>query len=102
MMEKMIRGQRFGNMTLRNYTEESGDGYQLAAVTFGLDDGTEYVAFRGTDGTVAGWKEDFNFSFMDETEGQRLAVQYLSGITAGGTGENLRVGGHSKGGNLAI
>ena len=102
MMEKMIRGQRFGNMTLRNYTEESGDGYQLAAVTFGLEDGTEYVAFRGTDGTVAGWKEDFNFSFMDETEGQRLAVQYLSGITVGGTGENLRVGGHSKGGNLAI
>lgn len=102
MMEKMIRGQRFGNMTLRNYVEESGDGYQLSAVTFGLDDGTEYVAFRGTDGTVAGWKEDFNFSFMDETEGQRLAVQYLNGIGAGGTGENLRVGGHSKGGNLAI
>ena len=102
MMEKMIRGQRFGNMTLRNYVEESGDGYQLSAVTFGLDDGTEYVAFRGTDGTVAGWKEDFNFSFMDETEGQRLAVQYLNGIGTGGTGENLRVGGHSKGGNLAI
>ena len=102
LMERMINGQRFGNMTLRKYIEESGEGHQLSAVTFGLADGSEYVAFRGTDGTVAGWKEDFNFSFMDETEGQRLAVQYLNGIGAGGTGENLRVGGHSKGGNLAI
>ena len=96
LMEKMTEGQRFGNMTLRNYVEESGDGFQFSAVTFGLSDRTEYVAFRGTDGTVAGWKEDFNFSFMDETEGQRLAVRYLNGIKG-----KLRVGGHSKGGNLA-
>ena len=97
LMERMINGQRFGSMTLRKYIEESGDGHQLSAVTFGLDDGTEYVAFRGTDGTVAGWKEDFNFTFMNETEGQRLAVQYLNGIRG-----KLRVGGHSKGGNLAV
>ena len=97
LMEKMTEGQRFGSMTLRNYIDESGDGFQLSAVTFGLPDGTEYVAFRGTDGTVAGWKEDLYFSFMHETEGQRLAVQYLNGI--GGT---LRVGGHSKGGHFAV
>jgi len=102
LMAGMIKGRRFGSMTLRNYIEESGDGYQLSAITFGLEDGTEYVAFRGTDGTVAGWKEDFNFSFMDETEGQRLAVQYLSRIGSGGSGKDLRVGGHSKGGNLAV
>ena len=96
LMEKMTEGLRFGSMTLRNYVEESGDGFQFSAVTFGLADRTEYVAFRGTDGTVAGWKEDFNFSFMDETEGQRLAVQYLNGIKG-----KVRVGGHSKGGNLA-
>ena len=97
LMEEMIKGQRFGEMMLRNYIDESGDGYQLSAVTFDLDDGTEYVAFRGTDGTVAGWKEDLYFSFMNETEGQRLAVQYLNGI-----GGKLRVGGHSKGGHLAV
>ena len=97
LMEGMMNGKRFGNMVLKNYIDRSGDGFQLSAVTFGLDDGTEYVAFRGTDGTVAGWKEDFNFSFMDETEGQRLAVQYLNGIRG-----RLRVGGHSKGGNLAV
>ena len=102
LMEEMTGGKRFGKMTLRNYIAESGDGYQLSAVTFGLDDGTEYAAFRGTDGTVAGWKEDFNFSFMDETEGQRLAVQYLNRIGKGRGGETLRAGGHSKGGNLAV
>lgn len=97
LMEKMITGQRFGTMTLRQFAEQSGDGFQFSAVTFGLSDGTDYVAFRGTDGTVAGWKEDFNFTFMDETGGQRLSVQYLNGVSG-----RLRVGGHSKGGNLAI
>ena len=97
LMEKMTEGQRFGSMTLRYYVEKSGDGFQFSAVTFDLADRTEYVAFRGTDGTVAGWKEDFNFTFMDETEGQRLAVQYLNRIKG-----KVRVGGHSKGGNFAM
>ena len=99
LMDEMVKGRRYESMILRNYTDRSGDGYQFSAVTFRLGDGTEYAAFRGTDGTVAGWKEDFNFSFMNETEGQRLAVQYLNGI--GGSGA-LRAGGHSKGGNLAV
>ena len=97
LMDEMVKGRRFGNMTLRNYIDVSGENLQLSAVTFGLDDRTDYAAFRGTDGTVAGWKEDFNFSFMNETEGQKLAVQYLNG-----TRGMLRVGGHSKGGNLAV
>ena len=97
LMEEMVEGRRFGSMALRCYLDESDDTHQVAAVTFRLEDNTDYVSFRGTDGTVAGWKEDFNFSFMNETEGQRLAVQYLNGING-----NLRVGGHSKGGNLAV
>jgi len=97
LMDNIITGCRFGNMTLSNYLDEIAEDYQLSAVVFNLDDGTRYVAFRGTDGTVAGWKEDFNFSFMNATKGQQLAVQYLNNMNG-----QLRVGGHSKGGNLAV
>ena len=73
----------------------------MSAVQFELEDGTTYVAFRGTDETLVGWKEDFNLSFMPQTEGQRLAVEYMK-IHFRDTNLRLRVGGHSKGGNFAI
>ncbi|MBQ8092229.1 MAG: DUF2974 domain-containing protein, partial [Clostridia bacterium] len=103
LMDDLITGQRFGNMMLSNYIDEvdNEQGIQLSAVVFDLDDETRYVAFRGTDGTLVGWKEDFNFSYLPETEGQNRAVKYLNLVGA----ENrhpLRVGGHSKGGNLAV
>ncbi|MEJ5187630.1 DUF2974 domain-containing protein [Treponema sp. J25] len=74
---------------------------QFAAVTFSLPDGSHYVAFRGTDATVVGWKEDFNMSFMTPVPAQHLAVAYLEHIARRLHGK-LRIGGHSKGGNLAV
>jgi hypothetical protein len=70
-------------------------------VTFLLSDGSAYVAFRGTDTTVAGWKEDFNMSYLPDTEGQLSAVRYLNEVGKEIKGP-IRVGGHSKGGNFAV
>ena len=102
LMDGMCDGARFSNTKIYNYESEIDreKDAQFSATTFLLDDGTAFVAFRGTDGTVVGWKEDFNLSYLPETEGQRLAVAYLNKI-----GSELdcpiRVGGHSKGGNFA-
>ncbi|WP_350454252.1 Mbeg1-like protein [Slackia heliotrinireducens] len=74
---------------------------QYGAVTFFLPDGTVYVAFRGTDSTIVGWREDFNLWYSDSTPGQDHALAYLDAV-AGKTQGDLTVGGHSKGGNLAI
>ena len=62
--------------------------------------GSAYVAFRGTDNTVVGWKEDFNMSFETEVPAQRDAVAYAQHV-AKAIDLPLIVGGHSKGGNLA-
>jgi hypothetical protein len=103
LMEKMLEGARFRDAQLCLYIDETDTAQevQLAAVTILLPGEGAYIAFRGTDGTLVGWKEDFNFSFLSETEGQRRAVQYLNRA-----GQNcsapLRIGGHSKGGNLAV
>ena len=74
---------------------------QFAGMTFFLNDGSAYVAFRGTDYTLVGWKEDFNMSFLDHIPAQRLAAEYLREYASLCSGP-IHVGGHSKGGNLAI
>ena len=73
---------------------------QFAALTVLLGDGSAYLAFRGTDGTLVGWKEDFNLSFMDVVPAQLEAAGYIQDFAASFPGQ-LRLGGHSKGGNLA-
>ena len=94
---------RLGGARLRDYVDVR-DGervMQFAAVTVLLDSGETYVAFRGTDDTLVGWREDFILSF-DVTEAQRAAAAYLErALEAAGEGGRVRVGGHSKGGNLA-
>ena len=103
LMEPMCSGARFGDMKLTAYRDERNTqaDLQFSAVTFLLSDGSAYAAFRGTDGTLVGWKEDFLFSYLSGTEGQQRAAEYLR-RDAGEIGRPLRAGGHSKGGNLAV
>lgn len=94
---------RFGNALLLQYRsillpeEET----QFAAVTFLLDDNSGFIAFRGTDYSLVGWKEDFNMTFQETIPAQRLALEYTTEIAAK-YNMPLRLGGHSKGGNLAV
>ena len=103
LMDGMLTGDRFGNMFLSHCLNEFDPEkeLQLAAVTFHLNDRTTYVAFRGTDGTLVGWKDNFNMSVVNGTGGQLMAVDYLEWV-ARDTAGPLIVGGHSKGGNLAV
>ncbi len=91
------RMQLFAYRNRRNLKEEK----QFAALTVDTGDGALYLAFRGTDDTLVGWKEDFNMSYLETVPAQREAVAYLMEI-AGKSGKPLRLGGHSKGGNLAV
>lgn len=103
LMDGMLSGIRFDSVKLTRYVNivNADKAMQISALTLLLPDGSAYVAFRGTDSTVVGWKEDFNMSYLSETEGQRSAVRYLNEIGAR-TDRPLRVGGHSKGGNFAV
>lgn len=84
----------------RSETDENAVS-QFAAVTFVLPDNSIFVAFRGTDDTLIGWREDFNLSFIHPVVAQTKAVEYLTEVAAVHRG-SIRVGGHSKGGNLAV
>lgn len=74
---------------------------QFAAMTFLLDDGSMFLAYRGTDNSLVGWKEDFNMTFQQTIPAQRLAQEYIREAALAHTAP-MRVVGHSKGGNLAV
>ena len=95
--------KRFGNTLLLQYRDIliPEEDTQFAAITFLLDNNSAFLAFRGTDSTLVGWKEDFNMTFRETVPAQRLAAQYTREISERYP-MPLYLGGHSKGGNLAV
>ncbi|MBQ8004051.1 MAG: DUF2974 domain-containing protein [Oscillospiraceae bacterium] len=103
LLELLSESERFRHLVLFEYVnrvdEESET--QFAAVTVQLTRGRFYVAFRGTDDNLVGWKEDFNMSFTTPVPAQKMAVEYFERIAWRVRGRFI-LGGHSKGGNLAV
>lgn len=95
----MSEADRFKDARLSHFNTVLTDQCQFSALKIVLEDGTHYVAFRGTDDTLVGWREDFEISFK-ETKAQILGARYLKDLLAGDSADYI-LGGHSKGGNLA-
>ena len=101
--ESMADSARFGESRLHHFiamTDES-TSMQFSAMCVDLPDGTMAVAFRGTDNTLVGWREDFDMAYRTWVPGQEAAGYYLA-QAARCTDRPLRLVGHSKGGNLAV
>ncbi|MBO5207707.1 MAG: DUF2974 domain-containing protein [Lachnospiraceae bacterium] len=99
----MVNSRRFGTLKMNNYVNyiDIEEETQFSAITLQMEDGTFYVVYRGTDETIIGWKEDLNLAFSEPVPAQVMSVEYLN-CTAKQIREPFYVGGHSKGGNLAI
>ena len=76
----LAASQRFCEMRIMDYVNQIDleTQTQFAAITVALGDGRHFVAFRGTDGTLVGWKEDFNMAFTCPVPAQRLAARYAA------------------------
>lgn len=103
LLDAASKSRRFGNTLLLQYQDVliPEEDTQFAAIAFLLDSNSAFLAFRGTDYSLAGWKEDFNMSFQESVPAQRLAAEYVRQI-AERYPMPLYLGGHSKGGNLAV
>ena len=103
LLEAVARSARFDNIRLSFYRSIliPEEDTQFAAVTIFLEDGSAYIAFRGTDNTLTGWKEDFNMTFQPDIPAQRLALEYVQEFTAAHP-IPIWMGGQSKGGNLSV
>ena len=103
MLKKLANCKRFSNLKLYGYIQEidKKETKQFSSLAIEIKKDLYYITFSGTDDTITGWKEDFNMQFMSFVPAQRAAIKYLNkymNILKG----NFILGGHSKGGNLAI
>ena len=95
--------KRFSGVKVSDYEAYTSieDMCQFAAATFHLPNGESVVAFRGTDDTLVGWREDCALSYLDEIPSQKMALSYLERTVQRYPDRKFYVVGHSKGGNLA-
>ncbi len=104
LLELLAESRRFGNLIISDYIDVVNEDAeeQFSAVTIRVDDNNIYISFRGTDDTLVGWKEDLNMSFAGVVPCQKDALQYLINIADKYPEDKIRIGGHSKGGNMAV
>ena len=104
---KTAFSRRYRNTKL-NYLVEEIDRekeLQFCAVTFLLGNGDVFLSFRGTDDALIGWREDFNMAYRTPVEAQLRSTKYINQVAellARKRNLRLYLGGHSKGGNLAV
>lgn len=103
LLQYAAASPRFSAIRLSHYRSllDVKQAEQFAAVCLEIQDGSHFLTFRGTDNTLAGWKEDFNMSFLSPVPGQLDALGYLTELAETAPGP-ISLGGHSKGGNLAV
>ena len=96
--------KRFGELLATKYINkiDPEQEKQFAAITVLMPDDTMFVSYRGTDNTIVGWKEDLNMSFKSHIASQISAKKYLKIIAQEYPDKKIRIGGHSKGGNVAV
>ncbi|SEV84213.1 DUF2974 domain-containing protein [[Clostridium] fimetarium] len=102
LFQAMLQSKRFGSIQLNYYVNEHDEKEekQFSAITVFFED-SAFIAYRGTDNSFVGWKENFNMSYISIIPSQRAASIYIDYISKQTNGK-IYLGGHSKGGNLAI
>ena len=110
VLKAAAMSKRFGELKLSNYMDvfDPDQSLQFSAVTFSYKKDFSFIAYRGTDNSLIGWKEDFMAAYT-ETQAQKLAKQYAEKVFGKHRKSILSpsdrrlwyIGGHSKGANLA-
>ncbi len=96
--------KRFKNMIVTDYvqTNDKEIEQQFGAITIHISEEEMYLSYIGTDSSIYGWKEDFNMAFMENVPCQKEGKKYIEKIAQKYLNKKIRIGGHSKGGNVAI
>lgn len=100
ILEIIALGQRYKDVVFSNYVSLVDDQTQFSAVKFKFNDMC-YIAFKGTDSSLSGWKENLELCYKYPVNAQEQAISYLQKVV-NEEDKNIYIGGHSKGGNLAM
>ena len=104
LITELGKSIRFKDLIVTDFirNNELENEKQFSAIVVHLPNKEIYISYIGTDATLYGWKEDFNMAFMDNVPCQLAGKEYLEKIAKKYKGKKIRIGGHSKGGNVAI
>lgn len=100
ILKKIYNKKRYKDLLLYNYCYIGTVDQQFSAVTIEINPKLIYISYEGTDNLVSGWEEDFKIAYMFPVKAQRNAINYINKFIF--TRKNIIIGGHSKGGNLAL
>ncbi|MCI1935756.1 MAG: DUF2974 domain-containing protein [Bifidobacteriaceae bacterium] len=103
LVQALRLSHRFSQVTWSAYKNnlDMAQEQQFTAIVLHLDEKRHYLAFRGTSAALVDWKEDLNMTFLQAIPSQLSALRYLQKSVHRYKGD-FYLGGHSKGGNLAI
>lgn len=101
LLKRMVQIKRYRKITISNYIYEINKDIQFSAVTFDINKDLRYIAFEGTDEKISGWKEDCELAHLFPIPAQERAISYVNKHVKL-FGPKVIIGGHSKGGNLAL
>lgn len=93
--------KRYKDLFLYNDIYITDEEQQFSALCIEIEPKLVYVSFEGTDQQISGWEEDGKMIYKFPVKAQKQAIKYLNKHF---TFKNCKiiVGGHSKGGNLAL
>ena len=101
LLRKVISKRRYKDIIIHDYVYSCNKDKQFSAVMYRINKNLEYICFEGTDEMISGWKEDFALSYKFPVPSQNDAIKYANKHIKI-KGPNIILGGHSKGGNLAL
>ena len=101
LLKELAKSKRYKDLILLNYEYKLSSSIQFGALTIKLPNNRMYISFEGTDSYISGWKEDFLMYSTFPVDAQKEAINYINKVVSI-FGPRVYIGGHSKGGNLAL
>lgn len=101
VLRDIMNTRRYGDLLLYNYSYVGDEKQQFSAITIEINKNLVYVSYEGTDHLISGWHEDFMMAYTFPIFSQRRAIDYLNRHFLFNN-KDIILGGHSKGGNLAM
>ena len=101
MIEILNNNKRYQDIILSDYVVKNTKEEQFSAISMRLPDKTLYIGYEGTDVLISGWKEDAELSYLYPIPAQEDALNYAKQVIKF-IDYKIILGGHSKGGNLAL
>ena len=101
LLDILSKTKRYKDLFLHSYKELTNLDQQFSALSIDINKDLVFISFEGTDQSIVGWEEDCKLAYKFPVSAQKSAIRYLN-YRYIFSKSKIILGGHSKGGNLAL